>query len=85
MPVFVGLCLDGKEQVMHYVIKLEAFLKTVGLEQSLKKELLLGTQQMQRHEYLFGGKATKTCWTLVLKAPLCSWANQACHRLQESL
>ena len=31
----MGLCLEGKEQVMHYVIKLEAFLKTVGLEQSL--------------------------------------------------
>lgn len=33
----MGLCLEGKEQVMHYVIKLEAFLKTVGLEQSLTK------------------------------------------------
>lgn len=31
----MGLCLQGKEQVMHYVFKLEAFLKTVGLEQSL--------------------------------------------------
>lgn len=36
-PVFVGFCLEGKEQVMHYVIKLEASLNMVGLEQSLKE------------------------------------------------